>query len=69
MGVNVRTHRLGQAVDTGRPPEIAAAVSRFLRDPAVGFDPGVALGYARANTPELFCRTIIERVAPGFSRP
>jgi hypothetical protein len=43
-------------------------VSRFLKEPGVGFDPEAALSYARANTPELFCRTIIDRVAPGFSR-
>jgi glycosyltransferase involved in cell wall biosynthesis len=68
MGENVRTHRLGQAVDTGRPPAIAAAISMFLREPGVGFDPEVARSFARANTPELFCRTIIDRVAPSFSR-
>jgi glycosyltransferase involved in cell wall biosynthesis len=68
MGANVRTHCLGQAVDTGRPKEIAGAISRFLRDPRVGFDPEVARDFARANTPELFCRTIIDRLVPSFSR-
>jgi glycosyltransferase involved in cell wall biosynthesis len=68
MGENVRSHCLGQAVDTGRPPEIAAGISRFLRDPGAGFDPEAARKFARANTPETFCRTIIARLAPNFSR-
>jgi glycosyltransferase involved in cell wall biosynthesis len=68
MGANVRAHGLGQAVDTARPPAIASAVSGFLKDPALGFDTEVARKYAHANTPELFCRTIINRLAPSFHR-
>jgi glycosyltransferase involved in cell wall biosynthesis len=68
MGTNVREHSLGQAVDTGRPSAIAAAVSGFLKDPRLGFGREVALQYAKANTPELFCQTIIGRLAPSFSR-
>jgi glycosyltransferase involved in cell wall biosynthesis len=68
MGANVRVHSLGQSVDTGRPTEIAAAVSGFLRDPGLGFDPEVARKYARANTPELFCQAILRRLTPQLSR-
>jgi glycosyltransferase involved in cell wall biosynthesis len=68
MGVNVRTHRLGQAVDTSQPAEIAAAISRFMANPSLGFDPESARNYAHANTPESFCQTIMERLAPRLPR-
>jgi len=68
MGANVRQHGLGQAVDTSRPPAIAAAVSGFLRNPCLGFDPEAARRYAQANTPEQFCQTIVDRLVPSFSR-
>jgi hypothetical protein len=68
MGASVRVHGLGQAVDTAKPAEIAAAITGFLRDPRLGFEPDAARKYARANTPELFCQTILRRLTPHFSR-
>lgn len=64
MGANVREHRLGQAVDTGRPAAIAAGIEAFMRDPGVGYESQTARSFAAANTPERFCAALMSRLAP-----
>jgi glycosyltransferase involved in cell wall biosynthesis len=62
MGHNVRTHRLGLAVDTTNPQEIALAMRMFLNDRWAGFDKNCATQFAMANTPEAFTSVLLENM-------
>jgi glycosyltransferase involved in cell wall biosynthesis len=67
MGTNVREHRLGQAVDAGKPAAIAAGIEAFMKNPSVGYDSNAARNFAAANTPDRFCAAIMARLAPGVA--
>lgn len=63
LGATVREHRLGLAVDTTRPAEIARGLARFLDDDEpFPFDPAVAQAYADASTEEAMAATLFGHV-------
>jgi glycosyltransferase involved in cell wall biosynthesis len=61
LGELVRRWRLGFAVDTSRPAEIAAAIRRMVAAGShVSFDPAQAQSFASANASRRFASTILD---------
>lgn len=59
VGEHIRRHRLGAAVDTTAPAELAAAIELAVDNPmSLDFDPTTAKAFAESNTVERFCATI-----------
>jgi glycosyltransferase involved in cell wall biosynthesis len=66
IGKMIRDHRLGLAVDTTVPNEIAWGIRMFVEEPGnVEFDPRAAASLAAANTPEMYAQTLIEQILGG----
>lgn len=63
MGVQVRRHRLGHAVNSTSPEALATALVDVIENPTDGFDPASAADFAAANTPSAYASTIWERLA------
>lgn len=72
LGAQIRTRRLGLAVDTTDPPALADGLATFLAQPtATLYDTEEAARFAAENTAERFAATIFEHtraVPPGTSR-
>ncbi len=63
IGEWTRQHRLGLAIDSTSPSEIAKAFEAFVReDPNTLFDPERALEFALSNSPQHYARTLAEHI-------
>lgn len=62
VGLNVRRHRLGEAVDATSPARLREALVRRLEGLSPGFDRRRAHAFASANTAERHARTIFDGI-------
>ena len=64
VGREVRTNRLGQAVEIADGGALEAALARVAEDPGAGFDADTAAAYAEAHAVERFQAAIVEALFP-----
>jgi glycosyltransferase involved in cell wall biosynthesis len=60
VGELIRQHRLGRAIDSTSPENIADTISDMVLHNHLGFDPDSATRFAEANTVERFADTILD---------